>query len=87
MPRSVFTDSYKVLLDLLVTTRKEARVTQLELARRLSRPQPFVSYVERGERRIDVIEFITLARALDVDPQELFASLIDRLPVPGETNL
>lgn len=80
MPNSVFTEGYAVLLDLLVETRKAAGITQVELASRLGRPQPFVSYFERGERRIDVIEFCVIAQALNADPLELFGKLTTRLP-------
>ncbi|MEQ1868303.1 MAG: helix-turn-helix transcriptional regulator [Micropepsaceae bacterium] len=80
MPRSVFTEAYAELLALLVETRKGAGVTQVELAKRLARPQPFVSYIERGERRIDVVEFVAIARALNVDPGQLFTTLLARLP-------
>lgn len=80
MPKSVFTDAYRSLLDVLIAARKEAGVTQVELAQRLGRPQPFVSYIERGERRIDVIEFCAVARALDRDPEELFRRVVRALP-------
>jgi transcriptional regulator with XRE-family HTH domain len=80
MPRSVFTDAYRELLSLLVEVRKEAGVTQVELAKRLGRPQPFVSYFERGERRMDVIEFVAVAKALGVAPAILFERLLARLP-------
>jgi hypothetical protein len=33
--------------------------------------------LETGERRIDVIEFIEIARVLDADPRKLFAQLLD----------
>jgi transcriptional regulator with XRE-family HTH domain len=80
LPKSVFSDAYAVLLDVLVSARKEARVTQVELAARLGRPQPFISYVESGERRVDVIEFCAIARALGADPIVLFTSVNNRLP-------
>lgn len=80
MPRSVFTDAYASLLDTLVELRKQRGLTQVELARRLGKPQPFVSYIERGERRIDVIEFYAIARALDADPIKVFSSLVKKLP-------
>ena len=48
--------------------RKAAGLTQAELAQRLNRPQSFVSKYERGERRLDVIEFGEVATALSVDP-------------------
>lgn len=41
---------------------KAAGITQAELAARLGKPQSFVSKEERGERRIDVIEFCQLPR-------------------------
>lgn len=80
MPKSVFTDAYRELLDLLVETRKAAGMSQVELAKRLGRPQPFVSYFERGERRVDVIEFVAIARTLGIDPETLFGKLVARLP-------
>ena len=80
MPKSVFTDAYRELLALLIETRKSAGITQVDLAERLGRPQPFVSYLERGERRIDVIEFCAISKALGTDPLTLFAKLVDRLP-------
>lgn len=80
MPKSVFSDAYKELLALLVESRKSAGLTQTELAERLNRPQPFVSYYERGERRVDVVEFITIARAIGVLPDNLFQRLLSQVP-------
>lgn len=80
MPKSVFTDAYAVLLDALVAARKEAHVTQVQLAKRLGKPQPFISYVESGERRIDVIEFFAIAMALNRDPIALFTEVAAKLP-------
>lgn len=53
---------------LLVQERKKTGLSQAELAERLSRPQSFVSKYERGERRIDVVEFEQVAQALGIDP-------------------
>lgn len=80
VPRIVFSAHYALLLELLIETRKQAGVSQTELARRLGRPQPFMSYVERGERRIDVIEFYAIMTALGVDPQRKFRELASQLP-------
>lgn len=57
-----------------------AGVTQVELAARLGRPQPFISFVERGERRVDVIEFYAIMKALGADPELTFRELIGKLP-------
>jgi transcriptional regulator with XRE-family HTH domain len=68
VPRSVFTDEYERFRRLLVDARKKANLSQLALAKKLAKPQSFVSKYERGERRLDVIEFGQVARALDIDP-------------------
>ena len=64
-------DSYKKLRELLIDTRKSAGLTQVDLSLRLKRPQSFVSKYERGERRLDVVEFSDVAKALGVDPGKL----------------
>jgi hypothetical protein len=66
---SVFTDEYAGLLLVLVATRRDAGVSQVELARRLGKPQPFISYIERGVRRVDLIEFYAITRAPGADPR------------------
>ncbi|HYI38984.1 MAG TPA: helix-turn-helix transcriptional regulator [Allosphingosinicella sp.] len=80
MARSTHTEPYKILLGVLIDARKRAGVTQTELARRLKRPQPYMSMVERGERRIDVIQFYAIMKALGADPEEVFRELIAKLP-------
>lgn len=61
-------DSYLLLREILIDARLKAGVTQAELALTLSVPQSFVSKYETGERRIDVIEFLCIYRALGADP-------------------
>ena len=56
------------LLELLLAAREKAGLTQQQLADRLGKPQSFISKYEGGERRIDVIEFIAIADALQMDP-------------------
>jgi transcriptional regulator with XRE-family HTH domain len=51
-------------------------MTQQALARRLKKPQSFVAKYEGGERRLDVVEFIRIARALDADPLKLLAAFL-----------
>jgi transcriptional regulator with XRE-family HTH domain len=47
----------------LVEARKQAGVTQTELAGQLHRPQSFVAKYEGRERRLDVAEYLMIARA------------------------
>ncbi len=80
MPQSVYTDAYSTLVDVLVSHRRRSGLTQAELAERLGRPQSFVSKVEQRQRRVDVIEFCAIARALGVDPAKLFGELLGQIP-------
>jgi transcriptional regulator with XRE-family HTH domain len=61
----------------LVNAREAAGMTQRELAAELNRPHSFVGRIEAGERRIDVIEFIEIARILGADPKRLFEQLLN----------
>lgn len=56
----------------LIGTRKQKGLTQRELAARLGRPHTWVGKIETGERRLDVGEFVEVAKALGVDPAVLF---------------
>lgn len=80
MVRSVHTDAYADMIAMLVRRRKALGVTQVELAERLGKAQPFISEIETRERRLDVLEFYALARALRVDPVELFGEVVGGLP-------
>jgi transcriptional regulator with XRE-family HTH domain len=80
MPRSLFTDAYSAFRKTLIAVRKAAGVTQLELAERLGKPQQFVSKVELGDRRVDLVEFVAICRALRVDPKDAFAMVLRRIP-------
>lgn len=75
MTRSAFSRKHQSFLKLLVDARQNAGLTQVSLAKRLGRPQSFVSKYERGERRLDVIEFLEVARALSLDPVRIIHEL------------
>jgi transcriptional regulator with XRE-family HTH domain len=53
---------YAQFLGRLKQARVEAGLTQVEVADRIKRPQSFVSKIESGERRTDVVELNELAR-------------------------
>jgi transcriptional regulator with XRE-family HTH domain len=71
MPRDPFSDANEVLVATLIEARKAAGLTQVQFAESLAKPQSYVSKIERGERRVEIIEFISIARALGVSPGEL----------------
>ncbi len=68
MRKSVHSDQYRKVLDWLIAARKAAGPTQQQVADRLGKPQSFVAKYEGGERRLDVVEFVTIAKLLKADP-------------------
>ena len=73
--KSVFTKRYKLFLAILISTREEKGLSQHQLAKKLKKPQSFVSKYERGERRLDVVEFLDIVKALGADEQEIISKL------------
>lgn len=65
--KSLRSPEHKKLISLLIAAREKAGLTQQQLAERLGKPQSYIAKYEGGERRIDVVEFINIARALNFD--------------------
>jgi transcriptional regulator with XRE-family HTH domain len=59
----------------LVAKRKAAKLTQVELAKRLKRRQDYVSYVETGQKLVEVVELMEWAEAMGFDPKEAIKAL------------
>ncbi len=80
---ALWTDAeyYKAVGAVLAATRRRANITQQELAKRVGKPQSFVSEYERGQRRIDVVEFILIARILDADPISTLGEITGSLQI------
>ena len=66
---------YQTVGACLAAARRRANLTQIEAAERLGRTQTFISEIERGLRRVDVLEIILIARALGLNPLKLFAEI------------
>lgn len=56
MLKSIYSTEYRKVVDHLKKARHEAGLKQADVAKKLGKPQSFVSKVERGERRLDVTE-------------------------------
>lgn len=66
MEKSIYSEEYLNFLNLLKEVRKTSSLTQEQLAQRLGQTQSFISKVERGERRLDVVELRAFCIALGV---------------------
>ncbi|MBT9444554.1 MAG: helix-turn-helix transcriptional regulator [Hyphomonadaceae bacterium] len=80
MPKTVFTGAHRHLVEVLVEARDKAGLTQVELAEKVGKNQKFISLIERSQRRVDVLEFYVLAKAMGADPVKLYAEVVKRLP-------
>jgi transcriptional regulator with XRE-family HTH domain len=74
MEKSLASKEYQILVKLLRAARKSKGVTQAELAERLGEVQSFVSDCERGQRRLDMVEFWRWCKVLDVPFVDLAAT-------------
>jgi transcriptional regulator with XRE-family HTH domain len=79
MRKSVHSPEQTAFCALLIETREKAGLTQHQLAKKLRKPQSFIAKYEGGERRVDVIEFITIARAIGADVVSLLRDMVRRI--------
>lgn len=73
--KSIHSAQYRALLARMRAAREIAGITQQELAKRLGRPQSYVSKIEMGERRVDVVEFLHFMRAIEGEPHALLRDI------------
>ena len=63
---SIHDPRYKKLIQELITIRELKKITQVELATSLKKPQSYVAKVENLDRRIDVLELQDWLSVLDM---------------------
>jgi len=69
---------YELLRSELKNARLQAKILQADLAKKLMKPQSYISKVESGERNLDVIEFIAYCQALDLEPSKWLKKLANK---------
>lgn len=79
MGSTIYSAEHRQFVELLRELREAAGLTQEGLAERLDRDQPWVSVVESGQRRVDVIELREICRALSVNPVDFMVTLEQRI--------
>jgi transcriptional regulator with XRE-family HTH domain len=80
MVRTIHSDGQQELCKLLIDARKSQGLTQEDLAARLGCQQSLIARLESGQRRLDVVEFVVVARALSASPTELLAKIETAIP-------
>lgn len=82
MPKAIYRTEYNVFLALLKDRRIAAGLTQVQCSTALGRPQSFMSDVERGVRRLDIIQIYDLCNILGCDIVELIREFTDEVRRP-----
>lgn len=75
MVDSVWSSGYDAVIKAVVAMREEAGLTQRELAERIGREQSFIGRIETRQRRVDLIEFIWIARCCGFDGEKELAKV------------
>lgn len=79
MAKAKFSPAYDHLRSLLIKAREAAGLRQEDVAHRLKRPQSYVSKIELGERRLDVVEYIEFTRAVKADGVRILRQVIKKI--------
>jgi transcriptional regulator with XRE-family HTH domain len=79
MPKTIFSDENMVVVEVVKTARIAAGLKQTDLAERINKDQSWVSLVEGSQRRLDVVEFIKLAQALDIRPSTMLDEIVEKI--------
>lgn len=83
---AIFTDDYAELVDLLIEARLAAGLTQRALARRIGKVQSHICAIEQRQRRVELLEFYHISRALNADPVAMFRKATERFEGLRNTN-
>lgn len=79
MPKAIHRPEHDVFLSLLKARRISAGLTQVQCSTALGRPQSFMSDVERGVRRLDIIQIYDLCTVLGCDVVDLIREFTDQV--------
>ncbi|ARI05609.1 helix-turn-helix domain-containing protein [Pseudomonas aeruginosa] len=77
MTKAIYRPEHEVFLQLLRQLRIESELTQAQCSNALGRPQSFMSDVERGVRRLDIVQIHDLCVVLGTTLSE-FAAAYER---------
>jgi transcriptional regulator with XRE-family HTH domain len=81
----VSSTAYRAAINVIIAARHESGLSQKAIAEALGKPPSLIAKIELGERRLDLVEFIAIARAVGVMPSELFERV--EAAMPGELDI
>lgn len=78
MKKTLENSKQKILLNLLHKLRKDRKLSQTDIAKRIKKPQSFISKYESGERRLDILELHAVCKAIGISLPD-FVSELEKL--------
>lgn len=72
---SLRTNEYKHFLKRLYLARENAGLTQMQVAKKLNKPQSFVSKCEQGERTVNSIDLFRFSKIYDISIDFFFEGI------------
>ncbi|RAK60671.1 XRE family transcriptional regulator [Phenylobacterium hankyongense] len=79
MASPIFSEDYRIMIDILVATRRRAGVSQRSLAARLGKSQSHINMIEQRQRRVELREFYLMCKSLGADPVAVFQEITEAL--------
>ncbi|MFC5738823.1 helix-turn-helix domain-containing protein [Sinirhodobacter huangdaonensis] len=79
MSKTIHSLAQQALVAALARMRKEMGLSQMTLAERLHCHQSMIARIESGERRIDVVELVIIARAIGVSPHAVLTEVVPHI--------
>ena len=77
--KTIYQERYQQLILLLVAARHEKGLTQAQLAQSFGKPQSYIAKIEAKDRKLDVMEFIDICTALDIQASEIIEKVQNNL--------
>ena len=68
--KTIYQQRYQTLIDCLISARKQAKLTQADIAHQLGKPQSYIAKIEGKDRKIDILEYVELCEVLKIQPSE-----------------
>jgi predicted transcriptional regulator len=77
---SIYAKQHTALRDLWIDRRKDLGLSQAELAEKITVMQSLIAKIETGDRRLDIVEMVDYAQALEIDPHTIIDLIINQKP-------
>ena len=75
-------ETNKALRDLLTAQRHKLNLSQRDLAEKLGVNHSLIGKIETGDRRLDVVELLEYAHALEIDTMNIINIVRKQTPTP-----